>query len=161
MTRNSFESRYPSSSHTSFDISRYQSTSCEDQTSSFEIIDLDNQRCSGSSAERDDRARNIDLRKSSIELVDVDTFQRAALPDRKSSLETHFDFEIPSPRTSTSRVPRQSFDSTNNKRHPHIGVKSHALRRSPLLFQTSSNYSSRDSYGNNTHTKSIESISIQ
>lgn len=109
---------------------------------------MDNQRCSGSSAERDDRARTIDLRKSSIELVDVETFQRqSALPDRKSSLETHFDFELPSPRTAASRMPRHSFESTNNKRHPPIGVKSHNLRRSPLLFQSSSNYSSRDSYG--------------
>lgn len=138
----SFESRYPSSSHTSFDISRYQSTSCEDQTSSFEIIDLDNQRGSSSGAVGGEHS--LDLRKSSIELVDMDTFQRTAYTDRKSSLETHFDFEIPSPRLA-ARVKRLSLESNNNKHSPHIGLKTHPHRRSPLLFQTSSNYSSRDS----------------
>lgn len=136
----SFESRYPSSSHTSFDISRYQSTSCEDQTSSFEIID------------NDDRIAGIDIRKSSIELVDVDTFQKSSHAGRKSSLETHFDFESPSSRLSTPRAKKQV--SEPNKQHclSNFGMKSHShystphRARSPLLNQTSSNYSSRDSH---------------
>lgn len=135
----SFESRYPSSSHTSFDISRYQSTSCEDQTSSFEIIDSD------------DRIAGIDIRKSSIELVDIDTFQKSGhASGRKSSLETHFDFESPSSRLSTPRAKKQI--SEPNKQHglSNLGMKSQYSTphraRSPLLNQTSSNYSSRDSH---------------
>lgn len=135
----SFESRYPSSSHTSFDISRYQSTSCEDQTSSFEIID------------NDDKIVGVDIRKSSIELVDVDTFQKSGhTSGRKSSLETHFDFELPNSRLSTPRAKKQI--SEPNKQHclPNLGMKSHYSTphraRSPLLNQTSSNYSSRESH---------------
>lgn len=136
----SFESRYPSSSHTSFDISRYQSTSCEDQTSSFEIID------------NDDRIAGLEIRKSSIELVDVDTFQKSGhTSGRKSSLETHFDFESPNiSRLSTPRAKKQI--SEPNKPHclPNLGTKGHYSTshraRSPLLNQTSSNYSSRDSH---------------
>lgn len=141
----SFESRYPSSSHTSFDISRYQSTSCEDQTSSFEIID------------NDDRIAGIDLRKSSIELVDVETFQKSGCTGRKSSLETHFDFELPSSRLSTPRAKKQI--SEPNKQHgpPNLTMKSHFSTphraRSPLLNQTSSNYSSRDSHDSYSSTK--------
>lgn len=141
----SFESRYPSSSHTSFDISRYQSTSCEDQTSSFEIID------------NDDRVGGIDLRKSSIELVDVETFNKTSCSGRKSSLETHFDFELPSSRLSTPRAKKQI--SEPNKQHhlPNLGMKSHYSTphraRSPLLNQGSSNYSSRDSHDSYSSTK--------
>lgn len=133
----SFESRYPSSSHTSFDISRYQSTSCEDQTSSFEIID-------------NDGIAGIEIRKSSIELVDVETFQKSGHTGRKSSLETHFDFELPASRLSTPRAKKQT--SEPNKQHglPNLGMKSHYSThhrtRSPLLNQTSSNYSSRESH---------------
>lgn len=140
----SFESRYPSSSHTSFDISRYQSTSCEDQTSSFEIID------------NDDRIAGIDIRKSSIELVDVETFQKSGHTGRKSSLETHFDFELPSSRFSTPRAKKQI--SEPNKQHclSNLGMKSHYSTphraRSPLLNQTSSNYSSRDSHDSYTYS---------
>lgn len=137
----SFESRYPSSSHTSFDISRYQS---EDQTSSFEIIN-------------DDRV--IDIRKSSIELVDVSTFNKSS--GRKSSLETHFDFEpvaVPirpdselpaSSRLSMARTKKQV--SEPNKQ---LGMKNHySTSRSLLLNQTSSNYSSRDSHDSYSSTK--------
>lgn len=153
----SFESRYPSSSHTSFDISRYQSTSCEDHTSSFEIIDIDQQRggfgdeagAGGGDEGYDDKAHTVDLRKLSIELIYSDTVPRSGCIDRKPSLETHFDFEMPSPRKSPKlRLRRQSHEpNNNNKPHPSIGMKPHALRRSPLVFQTSSNYSSHDSYG--------------
>lgn len=151
----SFESRYPSSSHTSFDISRYQSTSYEDQTSSFEIIDIDNQRSGGSGS--DDKRSPFDLRKSSIELVDVDTFQKSGSSGgRKSSLETHFDFEMPVAGSSGSRLStprtRKQISEPNNKHQsfPTLGMKTHHSAphraRSPLSNQTSSNYSSRDSY---------------
>lgn len=135
----SFESRYPSSSHTSFDISRYQSTSCEDQTSSFEIID------------NDDKITGIDIRKSSIELVDVDTFQRSGSTGRKSSLETHFDFELPSSRLSTPRTKKQISEPNKQYCVANLGMKGPHYStphrtRSPLLNQTSSNYSSRDSH---------------
>lgn len=145
----SFESRYPSSSHTSFDISRYQSTSYEDQTSSFEIIDLDNTKASGSGS--DDKKSSFDLRKSSIELVDVETFQKTGCSGRKSSLETHFDFEMPNSRLSTPHAKKQ-ISEPNNKHQcsPGLGMKTHYSAphraRSPLSNQTSSNYSSRDSY---------------
>lgn len=136
--QSSFESRYPSSSHTSFDISRYQSTSCEDQTSSFEIID------------NDDKVGGIDIRKSSIELVDVDTFQKSGSIGRKSSLETHFDFELPSSRLSTPRAKKQISEPNKQYCIASLGMKSHYSTphrtRSPLLNQTSSNYSSRDSH---------------
>jgi len=83
----SFDCPY-SSRDTSFDvsISRYQSTSYEDQTSSFEIVDTDEKAGQGK--------RAVDLRKSSIELVDAETFQRSgsSCGGRKSSLETHFDY---------------------------------------------------------------------
>lgn len=118
----SFESRYPSSTHTSW----YQSTSCEDQTSSFEIIDNDD--------------RIIDIRKSSIEMVDASTFNNKISSGRKSSLETHFDFEMPA---STRRAKKQA--SEPNKHLP--GMKNpYSTSRSLLLNQTSSNYSSRDSH---------------
>lgn len=149
----SFESRYPSSSHTSFDISRYQSTSCEDPTSSFEIIDLDNQKSGGSGSGNDEvKVSTIEvLRKSSIELVDVETFQKSGIVGRKSSLETHFDF---APGTPSSR-----FSTPKNKKHigdHYVGMKGHhsaTQQRSPLLNQSSSNYSSRESHDSYSSTK--------
>ncbi|XP_031630534.1 serine-enriched protein isoform X2 [Contarinia nasturtii] len=141
----SFESRYPSSSHTSFEISRYQSTSCEDQTSSFEIID------------NDDKNTGFDIRKSSIDIVDVETFQKREKTTytglRKSSIETHFDFESPSSRFSTPRAKKQI--SEPNKHHclkSHYSASHRA--RSPLLNQTSSNYSSRDSHDSYSYSSS-------
>lgn len=136
----SFESRYPSSSHTSFDISRYQSTSCEDQTSSFEIID------------NDDKIAGFDIRKSSIELVDVETFQkREKIAHRKSSIETHFDFESPSSRLSTPRAKKQISEPNKHLKN-HYSTPHRA--RSPLLNQTSSNYSSRDSHDSYSYSSS-------
>lgn len=145
----SFESRYPSSSHTSFDISRYQSTSYDDQTSSFEIIDLDNQQKS-----MDDKRSPIDLRKSSIELVDIDTFQKSEQAGRKSSLETHFDYQSPSAGGGVSALlkAKRQISEPNRCREcvPNITMKTFYSAphraRSPLSNQTSSNYSSRDSY---------------
>lgn len=147
----SFESRYPSSSHTSFDISRYQSTSYED---SFEIIDIDAQKSGGSGS--DEKRSPFDIRKSSIELVDVDTFQKSGSSGRKSSLETHFDFEMPVATSTGSRLStprtRKQISEPNNKHQcfPTLGMKTHCSvphrTRSPLSNQTSSNYSSHDSY---------------
>ncbi|XP_055383836.1 serine-enriched protein-like [Condylostylus longicornis] len=141
----SFEDRY-SSRDTSFDISRYQSTSYEDQTSSFEIVDIDTTRA-------DDKKSNIDLRKSSIELVDAETFARSSSASgRKSSLETHFDYI---PTDNQSGKPSPSIFPSGKKQKPdhfrsrdiHISPFSAFSRaRSPLSNQTSSNYSSRDSY---------------
>lgn len=125
----SFESRYPSSSHTSFDISRYQSTSCEDQTSSFEIVDVDIHK-----VDLPDERLRIDLPRSSIELVDIETFRKSGCSDRKSSLETHFDFEMPY-RLSTPKSKKQSHAMGTPQ-------SAHHAPRSPL----SSNYSSRDSH---------------
>lgn len=129
----SFEYPY-SSRDTSFDISRYQSTSYEDQTSSFEIVDMD-----------DKKKSNFDLRKSSIEMVDNITL------GRKSSLETHFDY---TPSDVSAQTPARSpnFPMTKKQkgetfRSLHISPFSAFSRaRSPLSNQTSSNYSSRDSY---------------
>lgn len=130
----SFESRYPSSSHTSFDISRYQS---EDQTSSFEIINDD---------------RIVDIRKSSIELVDVSTFNKSS--GRKSSLETHFDFESPASRLSMTRTKKQASEPNKQHHASNLGMKNHySTSRSLLLNQTSSNYSSRDSHDSYSSTK--------
>lgn len=145
----SFESRYPSSSYTSFDISRYQSTSYDDQTSSFEIIDIDNQKGS-----IDDKKSSIDLRKSSIELVDIETFQRSELAGRKSSLETHFDYQGPAAYLSGIATPKAKRQVSEPNRcrdcFPNLGMRTHYSApnraRSPLSNQTSSNYSSRDSY---------------
>lgn len=136
----SFDCPY-SSRDTSFDISRYQSTSYEDQTSSFEIVDMD-----------DKKKSNIDLRKSSIELVDAETFQRSGYScGRKSSLETHFDY---TPSDASGMTPARSPNFPVNKKQKPETLR--ALRispfsafsraRSPLSNQTSSNYSSRDSY---------------
>lgn len=143
----SFESRYPSSSHTSFDISRYQSTSYDDQTSSFELIDLDTQRSS-----IDDKRSPIDLRKSSIEMVDIDAFQRSEGAGRKSSLETHFDYQNPAGGLSSLLKAKRQVSEPNRCRDysPSLTMKTHYSApnraRSPLSNQTSSNFSSRDSY---------------
>ncbi|KAH8421057.1 hypothetical protein KR222_006580 [Zaprionus bogoriensis] len=137
----SFDCPY-SSRDTSFDvsISRYQSTSYEDQTSSFEIVDTD------------DRRRHIDLRKSSIELVDAETFQRSGSScGRKSSLETHFDY-TPSETSGMTPARSPNFPMTKKQKTEHFRqlhispFSAFSRARSPLSQQTSSNYSSRDSY---------------
>lgn len=137
----SFDCPY-SSRDTSFDvsISRYQSTSYEDQTSSFEIVDTD------------DRRRHIDIRKSSIELVDADTFQRSGSScGRKSSLETHFDY-TPSETSGVTPARSPNFPMTKKQKAEHFRqlhispFSAFSRARSPLSQQTSSNYSSRDSY---------------
>jgi hypothetical protein len=95
----SFEDRY-SSMDTSFDISRYQSTSYDDQTSSFEIVEShlsdtptpQPQQTSLQTVKEDRlKASNVNLSKSAIEIVDPETFQKSSVTGRKSSLETHFD----------------------------------------------------------------------
>lgn len=91
----SFEDRH-SSMDTSFDISRYQSTSYDDPTSSFEIVEshLSEHQANVLPIVKEDRlkASNVNLSKSSIEIVDAETFQRGSqITGRKSSLETHFD----------------------------------------------------------------------
>lgn len=148
----SFECPY-SSRETSFDISRYQSTSYEDQSSSFEIVDMDEKV----------KKSSIDLRKSSIELLDAETFQRSNSSNgRKSSLETHFDYTpseasgggvgITVASMSINTVRSTNFPLTKKQkaetfRSLHISPFSAFSRaRSPLSNQTSSNYSSRDSY---------------
>ncbi|XP_034476541.1 serine-enriched protein [Drosophila innubila] len=137
----SFDCPY-SSRDTSFDvsISRYQSTSYEDQTSSFEIVDTD------------DRRRHVDLRKSSIELVDAETFQRSGSScGRKSSLETHFDY-TPSETSGVTPARSPNFPMTKKQKTEHFRqlhispFSAFSRARSPLSQQTSSNYSSRDSY---------------
>lgn len=147
----SFDCPY-SSRETSFDISRYQSTSYEDQSSSFEIVDMDEKV----------KKSSIDLRKSSIELVDAETFQRSNSSNgRKSSLETHFDY-TPSEASGgigcgiggfvlntvrSPNFPMTKKQKTETFRSLHISPFSAFSRaRSPLSNQTSSNYSSRDSY---------------
>ncbi|XP_055706516.1 serine-enriched protein-like [Phlebotomus papatasi] len=124
----SFEDRY-SSIDTSFDISRYHSTSYEDQTSSFEMME----------ATPGDKRSPYDLRKSSIELVDVETFQQrsgGSSDGRKSSLETHFDYTLP----------HGMAKHFHSRKHYHQQRAAMPRPRSPLSQQTSSNYSSRDSY---------------
>uniref|UniRef100_A0A182NPH1 BTB domain-containing protein n=1 Tax=Anopheles dirus TaxID=7168 RepID=A0A182NPH1_9DIPT len=173
-----------SSMDTSFDISRYQSTSYEDQNSSFELVELDG-------SQRGDKALSpFDLRKSSIELVDAETFQRSGYPEgRKSSLETHFDLADSyqqqhqhHPHQQRSASPRSAFSVISSARAPTrkqisepgrcrdtlprsqggpanpaatstsvtATMKSHYSAphraKSPLSNQTSSNFSSRDSY---------------
>lgn len=142
-----------SSMDTSFDISRYQSTSYEDQNSSFELVELDNsQRTSA----RDDKISPFDIRKSSIELVDAETFQRSYPEGRKSSLETHFDlaegYQPTSPRSAFTVIPkaRKQISEPGRNRDHKVCMKTHYSAphraKSPLSNQTSSNYSSRDSY---------------
>lgn len=152
----SFEDRY-SSMDTSFDISRYHSTSYEDQTSSFEMVET----------QAGDKKSSIDLRKSSIELVDVETFQQRGSgggssstagngdPSRKSSLETHFDYMKPEGRirngTGRHYLKHSGGGGGGGGRGKSSMMRSHFSGahhrpRSPLSQQTSSNYSSRDSY---------------
>ncbi|XP_052891537.1 serine-enriched protein-like [Anopheles moucheti] len=129
-----------SSMDTSFDISRYQSTSYEDQNSSFELVELDN-------SQRGDKTLSpFDIRKSSIELVDAETFQRSGYPEgRKSSLETHFDLQISEPGRCRDSLPRSGTGpSTSTGMKTHYSAPHRA--KSPLSNQTSSNFSSRDSY---------------
>ncbi|XP_050080694.1 serine-enriched protein isoform X3 [Anopheles maculipalpis] len=159
-----------SSMDTSFDISRYQSTSYEDQNSSFELVELDN-------SQRGDKTLSpFDIRKSSIELVDAETFQRSGYPEgRKSSLETHFDLadSYQQHHQQRSASPRSAFSVISSSRAPTrkqisepgrcrdslprsggpstaTGMKTHYSAphraKSPLSNQTSSNFSSRDSY---------------
>lgn len=164
----SFEDRH-SSMDTSFDISRYQSTSYEDQTSSFEIVESnfsDSQTPQPTALQvvKEDasRASNVDLSKSSIEIVDAETFQKATPAGRKSSLETHFDLL-----ENYNGSPKSAFASTNKshecfpigmkathqaslhhhyQHHHHQPGPSHSRTKSPILSnQTSSNYSSLDS----------------
>jgi hypothetical protein len=157
----SFEDRH-SSMDTSFDISRYQSTSYDEQTSSFEIVEShlsDTQPTLQVVNEDSRKSSNIDLSKSSIEIVDAETFQKTSpAKGRKSSLETHFDL---SENYRCEGSPKSAFASTNKSHECFpIGMKAahqaslhhhhsplHPRTKSPILSnQTSSNYSSRDSY---------------
>lgn len=166
----SFEDRH-SSMDTSFDISRYQSTSYDDQTSSFEIVesnfsDTQTQQPTLQVVKEDTlRSSSIDLSKSSIEIVDVETFQKSSpAAGRKSSLETHFDL---SDNYKSESSLKSAFASTNKSHECFpIGMKAahqaslhhpqhHARPRtkSPILSnQTSSNYSSRDSRDESSST---------
>uniref|UniRef100_A0A336MNK9 CSON003486 protein n=1 Tax=Culicoides sonorensis TaxID=179676 RepID=A0A336MNK9_CULSO len=135
----SFEDRCSSMS-SSFNISRYQSTSYEDPTSSFEIVEG-----------QEGKKSPYDVRKSSIELVDAETFARSSPKGRKSSLETHFDLadnyksNTTTPKNCPSGPKQLTCNTKEVKKHYHH----HQRARSPLSYQTSSNYSSRDSYDSN------------
>jgi hypothetical protein len=169
----SFEDRH-SSMDTSFDISRYQSTSYDDQTSSFEIVDshfsdTQTQQPTLTVVKEDTlRSSSIDLSKSSIEIVDVETFQKSSPgAGRKSSLETHFDV---SEKYKSDTSLKSAFASTNKSHECFpIGMKAahqaslhhhhipqhhpHSRTKSPILSnQTSSNYSSRDSRDDSSST---------
>lgn len=162
----SFEDRH-SSMDTSFDISRHQSTSYDDQTSSFELVEShmsDSQTPQPTLhvvQEDSVRSSNIDLSKSSIEIVDVETFQRNATPvDRKSSLETHFDLtdnyksETSLKSAFASNKPHECFPIGMKAahQHHHHPPPSCSRTKSPILSnQTSSNYSSRDSYDSSSN----------
>lgn len=145
------------------DISRYQSTSYDEQTSSFELLEPDSKQSCPLSASTLQKS-NVDL--SSIELTSVDpeTFQKSSPSGRKSSLETHFDlsdtYRNEAGRSPFSHPPseKSTHDTfpigmralhQQSESHQHHKVSSHHLHRarSPLLSnQTSSNFSSRDSY---------------
>lgn len=166
----SFEDR---SMDTSLDISRYQSTSYEDQTSSFEIVETHESQTPQPqnilpSAVKEDllKASNIDLSKSAIEIVDPETFLKSSTAaGRKSSLETHFDLsENYSQGNKSSFQPNPTLGKSRESCFP-IGMKAahqasllhhhhhHPSQRtkSPILSnQNSSNYSSRDSYDTST-----------
>jgi hypothetical protein len=165
----SFEDR---SMDTSFDISRYQSTSYEDQTSSFEIVETHESQTPQPqnilpSAVKEDllKTSNIDLSKSAIEIVDPETFLKSSpAAGRKSSLETHFDLsENYSQGNKSSFTPNTTGLGKSRECFP-IGMKAahqasllhhhhHPSQRtkSPVLSnQNSSNYSSRDSYDTST-----------
>lgn len=140
----SFEDRCSSIS-SSFNISRYQSTSYEDPTSSFEIVEGTSE--AGGAARQEGKKSPYDARKSSIELVDAETFARSSPKGRKSSLETHFDLADNYKVSSTSKThcgPKQLPCGKDVKKQYQ-----HHRTRSPLSYQTSSNYSSRDSYDSN------------
>lgn len=164
----SFEDRH-SSMDTSFDISRYQSTSYDDQTSSFELIEANlslsesqTQQATPLQTVKEDnlQASNIDLTKSSIEVLDVESFQKASPAGRKSSLETHFDLSdgyrsetpVKSAFVATGKTGNECFPigmkaTHQASLHHQLGGPSSKQRtKSPLSNQTSSNYSSRDSY---------------
>lgn len=132
----SFEERCSSIS-SSFNISRYQSTSYEDPTSSFEIVENND----GARHQEEKKSPYEAARKGSVELVDADTFERSTPKGRKSSLETHFDLAESYRPTTTG--PR------NHKQEKKILPSVQHRTRSPLSCQTSSNYSSRDSYDSN------------
>lgn len=160
----SFEDRY-SSMDTSFDISRYHSTSYDDQTSSFELVEShlsDTQTPQNNlklQTVKEDRlkASNVNLSKSSIEIVDAETFQKSNVSGRKSSLETHFDltdnYQGRSAFASTGKSPHECFPIGMKAAHQALLLQQPSRHRtkSPILSnQTSSNYSSRDSYESST-----------
>lgn len=161
-----------SSMDTSFDISRYQSTSYDDQTSSFELVEshMSDSHTPTLQVVKEDtlQASNIDLSKSSIEVLDVEAFQRNATPvDRKSSLETHFDF---TDNYKSEMSLKSAFASTNKSHecfpigmkaaHQHHHQPSYSRTKSPILSnQTSSNYSSRDSYDSSSNYERPHSLS--
>lgn len=153
---------------TSFDISRYQSTSYEDQTSSFEIVESHASESQTPqnilpNTMKEDllKASNIDLSKSSIEIVDSETFLKSSIAaGRKSSLETHFDLSenysqankstfVPNP-TGKSRecfpIGMKAAHQASLLHHHHHHHPSPRTKSPILSNQTSSNYSSRDSY---------------
>lgn len=155
----SFEDRN-SSMDTSFDISRYQSTSYDDQTSSFEIVEsqLSDSQTPQPTLEvvQEDtlRASSIDLANSSIEIVNVERIHGSIPAGRKSSLETHFDLsDNYKSETSLKCFPigmkaahQAAVHHHQHRQHLH-SQPSPSRTRSPVLSsQTSSNYSSRDSY---------------
>jgi hypothetical protein len=120
----SFEDRcYSSMDNTSFDISRYQSTSYDDQTSSFEIVESHLSETTSTTTQQPNtlpvvvedrlRASNVNLSKSSIEIVDVETFQKSSqISGRKSSLETHFDLTDNYRSRENLNLSRSAFAST-------------------------------------------------
>lgn len=161
----SFEGRY-SSMDTSFDISRYQSTSYDDQTSSFEIVEShlsDTQTPQQTLPIVREDTLNINLSNlSSIEIVDPETFAKSTPgAGRKSSLETHFDLsdsyrsETPVKSAFVSTGKSECFpigmkalhQASLQHHHHHLPGPAYPRTKSPILSnQTSSNYSSRDSY---------------
>lgn len=175
----SFEDNRHSSMDTSFDISRYQSTSYEDPTSSFEIVEShltttettpqpshnNNINNNVLPVVKEDclklKASNIDLSKSSIEIVDPETFQKSSVTGRKSSLETHFDLsenynQTPVKSAFVSAIPgklhecfpigMKAVHQQQQHQHNHQYLPPHRTKSPILSNQTSSNYSSRDSY---------------
>ncbi|EAA00303.5 AGAP012255-PA [Anopheles gambiae str. PEST] len=137
-----------SSMDTSFDISRYQSTSYEDQNSSFELVELDN-------SQRGDKTLSpFDIRKSSIELVDAETFQRSGYPEALCQppirLLAHLQLAGTDAQANLRAGPLPGLTATirctGGRRHRHTHYSAPHRAKSPLSNQTSSNFSSRDSY---------------
>lgn len=179
----SFEDNRHSSMDTSFDISRYQSTSYEDPTSSFEIVETPHSNSNVLPVVKEDclKASNIDLSKSSIEIVDPETFQKSSVTGRKSSLETHFDLsdnynnQTPMKSAFVSAIPgklhecfpigMKAIHQQQQHQHHHQYLPPHRTKSPILSNQTSSNYSSRDSYESSStyepiphsHSQQIES----